>query len=406
MFVACNITNHVFKPLQAELADRDFTAERYQPVVISTSAHSTLAAEQSAALRAAAEARNVHKLIIPRRPEWDASTTPEQLDAQEKAAFLSWRRCVWLVYSYGTALCVISPVCWLCPILNAAVTYAQEQATILSWRQVRLVVVWLWHCTMCYRACLAGLSCFNAAVTVCTGEGGFPELAQVRGLSKFAAVQKVCCWPCLAGCFFSFDLNAASAEAWHAAAAMVSACQVRLVMLGSVCNYCVTVTCAVVCSAMHAACCARAAALSSLLMFVPVSLIVTLPMHVCFACARTRCRQLAALERCGSSCSCRCLHCTSLSLCPFVSTLLIHYVLCVSSLGRCRQLAVLEEEEELLLTPFERNLEVWRQLWRVLERSDIVVQVRQHCRLALHIAHSMRIGVASVHFFLCEQRCL
>jgi hypothetical protein len=78
--------------LQAELADRDFTAERYQPVVISTSAHSTLAAEQSAALRAAAEARNVHKLCIPRRPEWDASTTPEQLDAQEKAAFLSWRR--------------------------------------------------------------------------------------------------------------------------------------------------------------------------------------------------------------------------------------------------------------------------------------------------------------------------
>ncbi|KAF6251424.1 hypothetical protein COO60DRAFT_1704822 [Scenedesmus sp. NREL 46B-D3] len=76
----------------AELADRDFTAERYQPVVISTSAHSTLAAEQSAALRAAAEARNVHKLCIPRRPKWDASTTPEQLDAQEKAAFLNWRR--------------------------------------------------------------------------------------------------------------------------------------------------------------------------------------------------------------------------------------------------------------------------------------------------------------------------
>lgn len=41
----------------------------------------------------------------------------------------------------------------------------------------------------------------------------------------------------------------------------------------------------------------------------------------------------------------------------------------------CRQLAQLEEEEGLLLTPFERNLEVWRQLWRVLERSDIVVQV-------------------------------
>lgn len=29
-----------------------------------------------------------------------------------------------------------------------------------------------------------------------------------------------------------------------------------------------------------------------------------------------------------------------------------------------------------MLTPFEKNLEVWRQLWRVLERSHIVVQVR------------------------------
>lgn len=38
---------------------------------------------------------------------------------------------------------------------------------------------------------------------------------------------------------------------------------------------------------------------------------------------------------------------------------------------RCR----LEEDEHLVLTPFEKNLEVWRQLWRVLERSDIVVQV-------------------------------
>eukprot|EP00775_Hariotina_reticulata_P009645 gene9645-9805_t len=52
---------------KADLADRDFTAERYQPVVISTSAHSALAAEQSAAVRAEVEARNCDKLIIPRR---------------------------------------------------------------------------------------------------------------------------------------------------------------------------------------------------------------------------------------------------------------------------------------------------------------------------------------------------
>uniref|UniRef100_A0A8D2KW21 Large subunit GTPase 1 homolog n=1 Tax=Varanus komodoensis TaxID=61221 RepID=A0A8D2KW21_VARKO len=40
-----------------------------------------------------------------------------------------------------------------------------------------------------------------------------------------------------------------------------------------------------------------------------------------------------------------------------------------------RQLARLEEDQKLLLTPFERNLDFWRQLWRVLERSDVVVQI-------------------------------
>ncbi|KAK9367270.1 P-loop containing nucleoside triphosphate hydrolase protein [Lipomyces kononenkoae] len=40
-----------------------------------------------------------------------------------------------------------------------------------------------------------------------------------------------------------------------------------------------------------------------------------------------------------------------------------------------RGLAELEEQHDLLLTPFERNLEVWRQLWRVVERSCVVVQI-------------------------------
>ncbi|KAF3930088.1 hypothetical protein ABW19_dt0205418 [Dactylella cylindrospora] len=40
-----------------------------------------------------------------------------------------------------------------------------------------------------------------------------------------------------------------------------------------------------------------------------------------------------------------------------------------------RGLAELAENNDLLLTPFERNLEVWRQLWRVIERSDLVVQI-------------------------------
>ncbi|KAJ7225700.1 P-loop containing nucleoside triphosphate hydrolase protein [Mycena pura] len=40
-----------------------------------------------------------------------------------------------------------------------------------------------------------------------------------------------------------------------------------------------------------------------------------------------------------------------------------------------RGLASLQDEDKFFLTPFERNLEVWRQLWRVLERSHLVVQI-------------------------------
>lgn len=40
-----------------------------------------------------------------------------------------------------------------------------------------------------------------------------------------------------------------------------------------------------------------------------------------------------------------------------------------------RNLAILQEDHDLLLTPFERNIMVWKQLWRVVERSDLVVQI-------------------------------
>ncbi|RLP65879.1 hypothetical protein L150_04655 [Candida albicans Ca529L] len=40
-----------------------------------------------------------------------------------------------------------------------------------------------------------------------------------------------------------------------------------------------------------------------------------------------------------------------------------------------RELAQLTENNDLLLTPFERNLEVWKQLWRVVERCDLIVQI-------------------------------
>lgn len=41
-----------------------------------------------------------------------------------------------------------------------------------------------------------------------------------------------------------------------------------------------------------------------------------------------------------------------------------------------RHVALLENKETLRkVTPYEKNIEVWRQLWRVLERSDISIQV-------------------------------
>ena len=40
-----------------------------------------------------------------------------------------------------------------------------------------------------------------------------------------------------------------------------------------------------------------------------------------------------------------------------------------------RRLALAQQNEHLSMTPFEKNLDFWRQLWRVIERSDIVCQI-------------------------------
>ncbi|VDK37835.1 unnamed protein product [Taenia asiatica] len=40
-----------------------------------------------------------------------------------------------------------------------------------------------------------------------------------------------------------------------------------------------------------------------------------------------------------------------------------------------RHLAKLEQLDGIVITPYERNLEFWRQLWQVVERSDVLVQV-------------------------------
>ena len=35
----------------------------------------------------------------------------------------------------------------------------------------------------------------------------------------------------------------------------------------------------------------------------------------------------------------------------------------------------IQEDYECVVTPYEKNLEFWRQLWRVIERSDLVIQI-------------------------------
>ena len=41
-----------------------------------------------------------------------------------------------------------------------------------------------------------------------------------------------------------------------------------------------------------------------------------------------------------------------------------------------RDLASIEENNvKLAITPFEKNLEVWKQLWRVIEKSDLLLQI-------------------------------
>lgn len=64
-----------------------------------------------------------------------------------------------------------------------------------------------------------------------------------------------------------------------------------------------------------------------------------------------------------------------------------------------RGLAELQEDENLLLTPFEKNLEVWRQLWRVIERRYAwVAWCRMGRDVALHIAE--KFGACMAQCFM------
>ena len=41
-----------------------------------------------------------------------------------------------------------------------------------------------------------------------------------------------------------------------------------------------------------------------------------------------------------------------------------------------RDIATMEQDNlNLAITPFEKNVDIWRQLWRVIEKSDLLLQV-------------------------------
>jgi hypothetical protein len=56
----------------------------------------------------------------------------------------------------------------------------------------------------------------------------------------------------------------------------------------------------------------------------------------------------------------------------------------------------LEENDKLVLTPFEKNIDIWRQLWRVVERSDLV-------RTALEC---IMYSILSEHILSCKYTAL
>lgn len=86
----------------AELANRDFTTERgrERAMVISApgengeaaAAAARMSAEETARARDEAETLHRDALSVPRRPAWTHDTTSEELDANERRAFLEWRR--------------------------------------------------------------------------------------------------------------------------------------------------------------------------------------------------------------------------------------------------------------------------------------------------------------------------
>lgn len=103
--------------IQAEMANREFVSEKERLVVVDQTAQAATAAISSSSLdivdeedeygrrllpRGGSNNNNgtagsgfaFQELSVPRRPAWDATTTPSELDRREKESFLDWRRSI------------------------------------------------------------------------------------------------------------------------------------------------------------------------------------------------------------------------------------------------------------------------------------------------------------------------
>jgi large subunit GTPase 1 len=83
---------------QAELAGRVFSALNPLPQLLVTPERDANNLKGKTEERKAEEALHQSSLVIPRRPEWHASMSAQELDLQERQSFLIWRR--------GLAKCV------------------------------------------------------------------------------------------------------------------------------------------------------------------------------------------------------------------------------------------------------------------------------------------------------------
>ena len=62
-----------------------------------------------------------------------------------------------------------------------------------------------------------------------------------------------------------------------------------------------------------------------------------------------------------------------------------------------REIAAMEDaNSHKKATPFEKNIEVWRQLWRVLERSDMAIQIVDARNPLLYYTSDLMLSAAEL----------